>query len=121
MMFDGKGMPRSMKWLSQAEKNETRPSQLKMSCFNKTSGLESTNTCDKLYLGQLDAQFDEPEYTLATRATLATDPKWYDPETEPTWNFVKCRSHSNITHGRLPPGFEGTAGYYRRGPTISMP
>jgi hypothetical protein len=101
--------------LSRAKKHETRPSTLKMSRFSETLDLECASAWDKFYLTRLGVQFDRTEYTPLE--TLITDPKWYDPETEPSLNFAERMSCSNITDGRLSAGFEGVGGHHRTRPT----
>lgn len=112
--FDCEGILRGVTWLivalSRAEKHETRPSTLKMSRFSETLDLESASAWDKFYLARLGVRFDRSEYTPLD--TLVTDPKWYNPETEPTRNFVERMSCSNIADGRLSAGVEGVAGHH---------
>ena len=101
--FDPEGMQGMVKWLIvallRAGKHEARPTARRMTRFKETLDLQSASAWDKFYLTRFGVKFDRSEYTPLN--TLITDPKWYDPETEPTRNFVERMPYSNVADSRL--------------------
>jgi hypothetical protein len=83
-----------------------------MSRFGETLDLESASAWDKFYLERLGVEFDKTEHTPLN--TLITDPKWYDPETEPTEDFTKRTSRCEPADGRLSSNSKGVGRHQRR-------
>ena len=70
------------------EKHETRPNTLKMSKFGETIDLNSASMWNKFSLTRFGVEFDRTIYKPLT--ALITDPRYQNPETETTDDFLEC-------------------------------
>src|SRR5215510_9015761 len=94
------------------EKHETRPSAKKvMRKYRENIDVKSASNWDRFSLTRFHVDFQRKAHTALN--TLIKGSKWYDPETEPTPDFLRRMTHAHITDFRIPRCSPRVTGYYR--------